>query len=107
MTPWPNPCHEQHTKDKLLWWLIPNVLAGMPMPFIHPERRLNSGSELTAYDDEVAVLHTAGVRAVVSLLNIPSDGATQPWVSSCNRRVPSNSSLNLSRQLSCAHSRSY
>lgn len=73
MTPWPNPCHKQHTKDKLLWWLIPNVLAGMPMPFIHPERRLNSGSELTSYDDEVAVLHTAGVRAVVSLLNIPSD----------------------------------
>jgi protein-tyrosine phosphatase len=59
--------------DKLLWWVIPGVLAGMPMPFIHPERRLNCGGELTAYDDELAALHMAGVRAVVSLLNIPSD----------------------------------
>jgi hypothetical protein len=29
-----------------LWWLIPDVLAGMPMPYIHPERRLNRGGAL-------------------------------------------------------------
>src|SRR5438093_9370091 len=47
----------------------------MPMPFIHPERRLNSGGPVTAYDDELPQLYSAGVRAVVSLLNIPTDAA--------------------------------
>src|SRR5438876_655384 len=36
-------------KSNLLWWVVPGVLAGMPMPFIQPERRLNSGGALTAY----------------------------------------------------------
>jgi len=45
------------------------------MPFIHSERRLNRGGPLNAYDDELPVLYSAGVRAVVSLLNIPSDAA--------------------------------
>jgi hypothetical protein len=57
----------------LLWWVIPGVLAGMPMPFINPERRLNSGGALNAYEDELPDLYSAGVRAVVGLLNIPSD----------------------------------
>ncbi len=60
-------------ETNLLWWVIPGVLAGMPMPFVHPERRLNPGAGLTAYDDELLELHAAGIRAVVSLLNIPSD----------------------------------
>ena len=62
-------------QSNLLWWIIPDVLAGMPMPFIQPERRMNSGGALNAYDDELPDLYSAGVRAVVSLLNIPSDGA--------------------------------
>src|SRR5205823_8874466 len=68
-----------HTKpsasSSLVWWVIPDALAGMPMPFIHPERRLNLGGALTAYDDELPALYAAGIRAVVSLLNIPSDAA--------------------------------
>jgi atypical dual specificity phosphatase len=59
----------------LLWWVIPEVLAGMPMPFIHPERRMAGGGELAAFDDELPALHEAGVGAVVSLLNIPSDAS--------------------------------
>lgn len=43
------------------------------MPFVHLERRLNFGGPLSAYDDDLPVLHAAGVRAVVSLLNLPSD----------------------------------
>ena len=62
-------------KRTLLWWVIPEVLAGMQMPFIHPERRLNSGGKLNAYEDELPELYSDGVRAVVSLLNIPSDAA--------------------------------
>jgi atypical dual specificity phosphatase len=57
----------------LLWWVIPDVLAGMPMPFIHIERRLNHGGPLNAYNDELSDLYAADVRAVVSLLNIPTD----------------------------------
>lgn len=67
--------HSQTSESSLLWWVIPGALAGMPMPFIHPERRLNMGGPLTAYEDELLTLYTAGVRAVVSLLNIPSDAA--------------------------------
>jgi CheY-like chemotaxis protein len=63
------------TTSSLLWWVIPGALAGMPMPFVHPERRLNMGGSLTAYEDELPALYTAGVRAVVCLLNIPSDAA--------------------------------
>lgn len=62
-------------KRKFLWWVIPNVLAGMSMPYVHTERRLNCGGTLMAYDDELAILHSAGVRAVVSLLNLPTDKA--------------------------------
>lgn len=47
----------------------------MPAPFIHPERRLNRGGALNAYDDDLPVLYSAGIRAVVSLLNAPSDAA--------------------------------
>jgi protein-tyrosine phosphatase len=61
--------------NKLLWWVIPGVLAGMPMPFIHPDRRMAGGGSLNAFDDELPVLHSLGVRAIVSLLNIPSDAA--------------------------------
>jgi atypical dual specificity phosphatase len=61
--------------SNLLWWVIPGALAGMPMPFIHPERRLSMGGPLTAHEDELPDLYEAGIRAVVSLLNIPSDAA--------------------------------
>ena len=43
------------------------------MPFVHPERRMAAGGPLTAFDDELPALHATGLRAVVSLLNIPSD----------------------------------
>ena|ERR1700693_4099742 len=60
-------------ESNLLWWAIPGVLAGMSMPFIHIERRMNHGGALAAYDDDLPTLYLAGVRAVVSLLNIPTD----------------------------------
>ena len=61
------------SQGNLLWWVLPGVLAGMPMPFVHPERRMAGGGTLTAFSDELPMLQSAGVRAVVSLLNIPSD----------------------------------
>lgn len=61
--------------NHLLWWVIPNVLAGMPMPFLEPSRRLEGGTGFTAHDDDMVLLYRAGIRAIVSLLNIPSDAA--------------------------------
>ncbi len=60
-------------ESSLLWWVIPGVLAGMPMPFLHPDRRMNRGGNLTKYDDDLTLLHRAGIRAVVSLLGISVD----------------------------------
>ena len=59
--------------NSLLWWVVPNVLAGMAKPFVHHERRANQGGTLDAYDDDLPVLYSAGVRAVVCLLNLPTD----------------------------------
>ncbi len=61
--------------SSLVWWVIPGALAGMPMPFIHPERRLNMGGALTAYDDGLPAMYAAGIRAVVCLLDRPSDAS--------------------------------
>jgi len=59
--------------NHLLWWVIPGILAGMPMPFVHPERRMNQGGNLNQYADDLPVLHATGIRAVVSLLNLSTD----------------------------------
>jgi len=45
------------------------------MPYIHADRRMNRGGELRAYPDELWNLHSEGIRAVVSLVNNPSDAA--------------------------------
>jgi atypical dual specificity phosphatase len=60
-------------QSNLLWWVIPGVLAGMPMPYIHFDRRLAGSGALDAFEDELVTLYSAGVRAVVSLLNLPGD----------------------------------
>ena len=60
-------------RTSLLWWVIPGTLAGMPMPFIHPDRRMLGEGALDDYKDELPVLHSAGIRGVVSLLNLPTD----------------------------------
>jgi hypothetical protein len=82
--------------DRLLWWAIDGVLAGMPMPYVSPERRMNLGGKLSAYVDELPLLHLAGIRAVVCLLNASSFSVARsdldllpPW----NKRRRSLSSL--------------
>lgn len=45
------------------------------MPFIHPDRRMNHGGTLREFADDLSLLDSAGIRAVVSLLNIPSDAS--------------------------------
>src|SRR5215203_354339 len=64
---------EAMPREDLIYWVIPGKLAGMPLPFVHPERRLNHGGALEAYDDELPTLFRLGIRGVVCLLNIPTD----------------------------------
>jgi len=56
-----------------LWWVVDGVLAGMPMPYIALDRRMNHGGALNTYEDELLSLEQAGIRAFVCLLNLPSD----------------------------------
>jgi len=58
-----------------LWWAVPGMLAGMPMPLIHPDRRKRFGGALEAFADDLPLLAHAGIGAVVCLLNIPGDAA--------------------------------
>ena len=53
--------------------MIPKVLAGMPMPHVHLDRRLNKGGPVEAFGDDLPILNAEGIRAVVCLLNIPAD----------------------------------
>ena len=57
----------------LLWWVLPGELAGMPIPYVHQDRRGRHGGKLDDFDDDLPVLYGQGIRSVVCLLNIPSD----------------------------------
>jgi hypothetical protein len=74
-SPQPDPARLAAEAALDLWWAVPGVLAGMPMPFVHPQRRENFGGPLEAFSDDLPVLAQAGIGAVVSLLNIPGDAA--------------------------------
>lgn len=43
------------------------------MPFVHPERRMSGGGRREEYADELSTMYSEGIRAVVSLLNLPGD----------------------------------
>jgi atypical dual specificity phosphatase len=43
------------------------------MPFLDPDRRLNMGGGLHEFADDLPLLYELGIKAVVCLLNIPSD----------------------------------
>lgn len=45
---------KEDRQTQLLWWLLPKILADMPMPFIHPERRLSLGGPPDAQIYEAA-----------------------------------------------------
>ncbi len=43
------------------------------MPYLDPNRRASGGGAIDAFPDDLVPLKAAGIRAVVSLLNIPGD----------------------------------
>ena len=55
-----------------LWWAVPGVLAGMSVPFIHPQRYDASDAGIDAFPDELPAFWRAGIRAIVCLLNMPA-----------------------------------
>jgi len=55
-----------------LWWAVPGVLAGTSIPLLHPERHDYPESALDAYRDDLPLLHRAGIRAILCLLDFPS-----------------------------------
>ena len=61
--------------NHLSWGVIDGVLAGMPVPYVSAERRMNHGGCLDAFEDALPLLYRAGIRAVVCMLNAPSDDA--------------------------------
>ena len=56
-----------------IWWVTEGQLAGMPMPWLDPNRREELGGSIDAYNDEMQSLWDAGIRSVACLLNIPGD----------------------------------
>lgn len=58
-----------------MWWVIPGFLAGMPKPFVHAERLVARQARLTAFNDDLPVIYSAGLRSIVSLVEKPMDGA--------------------------------
>jgi hypothetical protein len=72
----PESSHDSAYEAQLdLWWAIPGVVAGMPMPLLHPERREIGNAPRDAYNDDIPLLARAGIGAVVNLLDIPGDAA--------------------------------
>ena len=60
-----------HSNRKHLWWLVPNDLAGMPLPWICDQRRKHPASVAKAFDDDVKFLAEIGVRSIVAALELP------------------------------------
>ena len=56
---------------KHLWWLIPNELAGMPLPWISEQRRKQPDAAADAFDDDVKFLAGIGIRSIVAALDLP------------------------------------
>ena len=61
--------------NKIVWWVEKGTLAGMPMPYLAPERRLNQNGNRDAFKDDLPLLFKIGLRSVVCPLNLPSDEA--------------------------------
>src|SRR5258708_18004819 len=59
----PRVTHRTYMTGNLLWWVLPGVLAGMPMPFVHLNRRMSHGGPLAAYGGHFAVFFFSAVRA--------------------------------------------
>lgn len=56
---------------KHIRWVIPNELGGMPLPYIDAGRLKSPASGVDAFNDDVLALSRAGVKSIVSALDLP------------------------------------
>jgi Protein-tyrosine phosphatase len=54
-----------------IWWVERNILAGMSIPDVHPQRMSGQRQALSDWDDDLPALWNAGIRAICCLLNHP------------------------------------
>jgi atypical dual specificity phosphatase len=56
---------------KHLWWVIPDELAGMPLPWLSPERLKSPNSKIEAFSDDVQFLAQIGIKTIIAALQLP------------------------------------
>jgi protein-tyrosine phosphatase len=56
---------------KHIWWLVPNELAGMPLPSVSDQRRKRPDAAADMFDDDVKLLAGIGIRSIIAALDIP------------------------------------
>lgn len=54
-----------------LWWLVPNELAGMPLPLLSTQRYSNPKAAVGAFEDDIKYLNEIGIRSIVAALELP------------------------------------
>lgn len=57
---------------KHFWWLIPDELAGMPLPWISYDRLKEPNAPANKYKDDVSLLAQIGIKSMVAALNLPA-----------------------------------
>jgi atypical dual specificity phosphatase len=57
---------------KHFWWLVPDELAGMPLPWISIERLKEPSAPATKFKDDVSLLAKVGIKSIVAALNLPA-----------------------------------
>lgn len=57
---------------KHIWWVIPNELGGMPLPYVDVRRLKSPAASIEAFDDDVHALAKRGVKSIVAALELPA-----------------------------------
>jgi atypical dual specificity phosphatase len=56
---------------KHLWWVNPNELAGMPLPWLSDGRLKAPMAGIDAFNDDVQFLAQIGIRSIIAALELP------------------------------------
>jgi atypical dual specificity phosphatase len=57
------------------WWLVPDELAGMPLPWISIERLKEPSAPANKFKDDVSFLAQIGIKSIIAALNLPAHKA--------------------------------
>jgi atypical dual specificity phosphatase len=57
---------------KHIWWVIPNELGGMPLPYVDVRRLKSPVAPIDAFDDDVRAMSKLGIKSVIAALELPS-----------------------------------